>query len=126
MPKKSILVVEDEKPIAKALQITLSGEGYDVDIASDGIEALDAMDKKMYDLILLDILMPKMDGFTVLDNMRKRDIKTSVIMLSNLSQDEDMKKAKDFGSKGYLVKSDMSIEDIVSEAKKIIDGSVGA
>ncbi|MBN1778989.1 MAG: response regulator [Candidatus Buchananbacteria bacterium] len=100
---KRILVVEDEKPMAKALELKLTHAGYQVVTASNGEEALMILEKDKFDLILLDIIMPKMDGFGVLEALKKQGKKTPVIMSSNLSQPEDEKKHGSWGQKIFLL-----------------------
>lgn len=108
---KSILVVEDEKPLAHALQLKLTHEGYDVTVANTGEDGLKEIMKNNYDLILLDLILPGMDGFSVLEQAKSR--KASIIVLSNLGQEEDRKKAEELGAKNYLVKSNVPLTEIV-------------
>ena len=115
-----ILITEDEKPMAHALQLKLSHEGFVVDIASDGAEAIEILKKKEYDLLILDLITPKVDGFGVLEDMKKREDKTTVIVASNLGQEEDFARAKDLGAVEFFVKSDISISEIVTRVKKLI------
>lgn len=114
---KKILIVDDEKALAKALEIKLSHEGFETSVAYDGSEAIDALAKDHYDLVLLDLVMPNLDGFAVLEKINASNIKTTVIVSSNLSQEEDAEKAKSLGAAGYFVKSDMSLSDIVKKVK---------
>ncbi|MFZ4631696.1 MAG: response regulator transcription factor [Patescibacteria group bacterium] len=110
---KKILLVEDDKAIAKALGIKLSH--FEVDLAHDGEEAIEAIAKKNYDLILLDIMMPKLDGFGVMEAMKKKKNTTPIFILTNLNQDDDVKRAKDLGAKDFLVKSNISLLEIVNK-----------
>lgn len=116
--KKKILIAEDEVALAKAMQLKLIKSGYDVKIAVDGQEAMDMVKKNGYNLMLLDLIMPKKDGFVVLQEMQKNKISLPVIVVSNLGQEEDLKKAKNLGAKGYLIKANSTLEEIV---KKIND-----
>jgi DNA-binding response OmpR family regulator len=117
-PKK-ILVVEDEKPINKALELKLTHEQFAVTTAFDGEEGLAQVQQGQFDLILLDLVMPKKDGFQVLSELQAANNTTPIIVLSNLGQAEDIKRAKDFGAVDYFVKSQMSIVDIVNRVKEI-------
>lgn len=117
---KTILIAEDEKPIARALELKLKTEGYTVMIANNGVEALDIISKNKIDFMLLDLVMPIMDGFTVLKNLHEKEIKVPVVVASNLGQDEDIKKAQEFGIKNYFVKSDTSLAEIVELVKNMI------
>lgn len=114
--KKHLLIVEDEKPIAKALQLKLSHSGFDVDIAQNGEEALAFVkEHKTVDLILLDLIMPKMNGFDFLEALKKEGLHFPVIVSSNLSQEEDMKRVKLLGAVDYYVKSNVTIAQVVEK-----------
>jgi len=110
---KKILIVEDEKTMSKALKIKLSH--FQVSLANNGEEAIDILSKNKFDLILLDIMMPKMDGFDVLESMKKKRNKTPVFILTNLNQDEDVNRAKELGAKDFLVKSNITLLEIVNK-----------
>ena len=119
MPKQiKILIGEDEKALSRALELKLTNSGFTVTVASDGELALDAIKKDTFDMILLDMVMPKKDGFTVLKEMQALGIKTPVVVLSNLGQKEDIAKAKELGAKDFFVKSNMPLADIVNYIKK--------
>ena len=117
---KKILIVDDEKPLANALMLKLSNEGFSPTIAGDGEEVLKLLESESFDLMLLDLMMPKMDGFGVLAELQKRQIATPVIVTSNLSQDEDKSKALQMGAKEYIVKSDTSLNEIVQHIKTLL------
>lgn len=118
--KKKILVVEDDKPMARALKLKLSHVGFDVRNAFNGEEAIAALGAAAFDLAILDLMMPKKDGFFVLQTMKEKEISLPVIVLSNLSQEEDIKKAKELGARDFFVKSDMSIADVVGYVESIL------
>ena len=111
--KYKILVAEDEKSLGKALSLKLTHVGFDVTVVYDGEETLKAMGKEPYSLILLDLVMPKKDGFEVLEELQKQKNKTPVIVLSNLGQEEDLTKAKELGAKDYFIKSNTSLHEII-------------
>ena len=117
---KKILVVEDELPIGKALEIKLKKSGYTVEVANNGQEALDLLTTSSYDLLLLDIMMPIVDGWTVLEQIKDRNMSVKVIITSNLSQDEDITRAKSLGASDFLIKSNESLQDIVSEVERVL------
>jgi len=117
---KRILIVEDEKPLARALELKLLNSGFRPRIAVDGQEALDYLKKEKFDLILLDLVMPNISGFDVLEKMSVEKNKTPVIVTSNLGQEEDLKKVEKFGIKKYFIKSDVSIVDIINYIKDIL------
>lgn len=110
---KKILIVEDEKPMARALEMKLNHSGFEAQVANDGQAALDLLKTKKFDLILLDLMLPKVDGFGVMKELKDRKDKTPVIVASNLGQDDDAQKAKSMGAKWYFVKSDTPINKIV-------------
>lgn len=115
-----ILVVEDEAALLEALAIALEGEKLTVLQAKDGEEGLKKAQKEKPDLILLDIVMPKMDGLTVMQKLQA-DPKTKsipIIFLTNLSDVETISKVVKQGMFDYLVKADWDIEDLVALVKK--------
>lgn len=114
---KKILVVEDEKAYARALALKLQHEGFDVQNAYDGEEAINFLKNSDFDLVMLDIVMPKINGFGVLEEMRNLGVKNPVIILSNLSQDEDKKKIKEYSVKDFIEKSNITIADVISKVK---------
>jgi len=117
--KKKILVVEDEMSLRNALRDKLGLEGFIVLEAKNGEEGLDVALRDHPDLILLDIIMPKMDGLTMLKKLRE-DVwgkNTKVILLTNLNDNEKVSEALLQGSYDYLVKSDWKIEDVVAKVR---------
>lgn len=117
-----ILVAEDDKFLMKVYQAKLTKEGFDVKIAGDGEEVGKLLQTFIPDIILLDLMMPKMDGFAVLSQLKSRDQYKNipVIVMSNLSQAEDKKKALSMGAIDYIVKSDNPIQGIVDKVKSYI------
>lgn len=124
MDKKihTILVVEDDKYLINAYRVKLTKTGFDVRLAMDGDEALAILNSFHPDIILLDLVMPKRDGFSVLEEIKKNPhlSKIPVIITSNLGQKEDMDKGMKLGAVSYIVKSDNSLEDIIKEIQKHI------
>jgi len=118
--QKKILIIEDEKPLSHALKLKLSHEGFDVTVANDGEEGLNTALEEKYDLILIDIIMPKMDGFAVLGKLKDEGNATGIVVLSNLGQQEDIEKANELGAADYLVKSNTPISRIVEKVKTIL------
>jgi len=117
--KKKILVVEDEKAMARALEAKLMRFGYEVTIADNGDQALTLLKNNQYDLIILDLMMPKKNGFDVLEELRKRGNTIPVVISSNLGQENDIKTALELGAKDYFVKSDTPIAEIIQRIQKI-------
>lgn len=116
MPK--VLVVDDEKPLAKALELKLGRSGIETHVVFNGEEALDFLNKEKVDLVLLDLVMPKMDGFKVMEELFEKKITPKIIVTSNLGQEEDAEKAKNLGAIKYFVKSETPINQIVEYIKE--------
>lgn len=117
---KKVLIVEDDSPMARALTLKLGDVGLESVSASNGREALDVLEKETVDLILLDILMPKMNGLKFLEELAKKDISIPVIVTSNLSHEDDIKEAKRLGAVEYFVKADISLNKIVEKAQEVL------
>ena len=118
--KKCLLIAEDERPLAHALELKFAHEGYETHIVQDGAAALEKVIELKPKAILLDLIMPKMDGFAFLEELKKQKINIPVIVLSNLGQDEDQERAKALGAKGYFVKSNTPIVEIVKYVKSVL------
>lgn len=126
MPEKKgatgakILIVEDEKPLAHALELKLTHEGYAVTVTYGGEDGLKEALKGGHDLMLLDLIMPKVDGFTVLQTLQEKKAHVPTIVLSNLGQQEDRERAKALGAIGYYIKANTPIADIVQYVKEAV------
>lgn len=120
----SILIAEDEDFLVRTLKDNLDAEGYTVYVAKNGEEAVERIKEKKPDLILLDLLMPKKDGFYVLGEVKSNpDWKLiPVIVLSNLGEDESIKKALEAGADDYFVKSQHPIQEVVEKVKDYLEG----
>jgi DNA-binding response OmpR family regulator len=116
---KKILIAEDEKPVARALELKFSHAGFLPVMAANGEEVLKALETATFDLILLDLIMPKFDGFAVLAELKKRGNIVPIIVTSNLGQSEDQQRAKELGAKEYFVKSNTPIMRIVEYAQSL-------
>ena len=125
--KKKVLVVEDELPLLQILVDTLNKKGYEVLSAKDGEEGLDVALKKYPDLILLDLLMPKMDGMHLLSHLRLNGDEwgksVQVIILTNLNDKNAMEQAIKAGVKHYLLKSEYKLEDIMKKVAEVLGES---
>lgn len=118
---KKILIAEDEDILLNVLKDRFEAEGWEVATARDGVETMEAIKKSLPDLILLDLLMPKKDGFEVLKEVRSNPEYKNlpiIIVLSNLGSDEDIKKALALGANDYFVKTQHPMSEIVEKAKK--------
>jgi DNA-binding response OmpR family regulator len=117
--KPRILLVEDDLALATAYRVRMEAEGFDVYHCPDGEEAMQKALDYRPDLILLDIMMPKISGFDVLDILRntKETAHTKIIILTALSQPSDRKRAKDLGADEFLVKSQAVIADVMKRIR---------
>lgn len=114
---KKILVIEDEATLQKALVEVLEQSGYDASSALDGERGLELAKQDLPDLILLDIILPKLDGFDVLKGL-KGDQKTAnipVIILTNLGDVSSVQQALELGANSYLVKADFHLDDVIQK-----------
>lgn len=116
--KKTILIAEDEKALARVLKLKIEKEGFGAEVVVNGEEAIEKIKKDKPNLILLDLIMPVMDGFTVLEKMKKMGNETPVFVLSNLGQDSDIEKAEKLGAEDFFIKSDISISKVIERIKK--------
>ena len=116
---KRILFVEDDDALAGVYLVRLQAEGFDVKRVSNGEEALAAAITFHPDLVLLDVMMPKVSGFDVLDILRNtpETANMKIIMLTALSQESDRKRAESMGVDEYLVKSQVVITDVIDRIK---------
>ncbi|MFA5987072.1 MAG: response regulator [Candidatus Paceibacterota bacterium] len=122
MAGKKVLLVEDDKFLREMLAQKLIKQELEVQAAVDGKNALDILANFLPDLIILDLLLPDIDGFGVLENVRKND-KTKnipVVVLSNLDKAADMERAQKLGANDFMVKSNFSVNEIISRAKEML------
>lgn len=118
--KPSILVVEDDKFLLKLLETKLQKEGFGIQTAENGLQALEILKTSRPTLILLDLILPEKNGFEVLAEI-KADPETHdipVLIISNLGQDTDIARGKELGAIEYFVKSDISVNDLVKHIKE--------
>ncbi len=122
--KAHILLVEDESFLANMYQTKLQLEGYNTEIAINGEEALQKLAATAYDLVLLDIMMPKLNGFAVLKSIRQEKNKTRndvpVVVLTNLGQKNDIEQGLLLGANDYLVKANFTPSEVVQKIKKYV------
>ena len=119
---KKILIVEDDTYLANAYRVKLSKAGFEVKNAFDGEEALSMLQAFIPDLILLDIVMPKKDGFTALAEIKANEQwkNIPVIVASNLGQKEDIDKSMALGAADYIVKSQIPINDVLVKINNVL------
>lgn len=120
--KTKILLVEDDKMLADMYITKFSKEGLEVVRAEDGAAGLEAAKKVKPDLILLDIIMPKLDGFAVLKELKKDPNmgKTHILLLTNLGQSEDVEKGRQLGADDYFIKANHTPAEIVEKVKYLL------
>lgn len=120
--KYKVVLVEDEKMLADMYATKFSMEGFETTKANDGAAGLELAKKVRPDIILLDVIMPKLDGFAVL-KLLKEDEKVKnvpVILLTNLGQDEDIKKGKQLGAADYFVKANHTPAEVVKKIREVL------
>ncbi len=118
--KKYILIVEDDAFIASLYKINFENKGMDIAIAENGKVALTMLEKRVPDLMLLDLLMPEMDGFECLENIRKKGFTFPVLVMTNLCQELDQSKCMQLGAQGYLVKSETDTKEIWKQVNEYL------
>ena len=119
-----VLIVEDDVYISEMYRIKFESENYKTVITSNGSEIIKMIEKEKPDIILLDIVMPVMDGFDVLKIIKSNEKFNNipVVMLTNLSQKESIERVFELGAKGYIVKSHFTPSEVVKKVKDILEG----
>jgi len=120
--KYNLVLVEDDEFLASIYQTKFEMEGFKVSVAANGEEGLKLVEKKMPDIVLLDILLPKLDGFAVLERL-KQNAKTKnipVILLTNLGQKDDVDRGVELGAADYLIKAHFKPSETVDKVMKVI------
>lgn len=119
-----VLLVEDDQILAKLYQAKFQKEGIDIQLASDGQEGLEKFKSFNPDLIILDLIMPRVDGFTFLEKAKEdpslSSKKVPILVLSNLGQESDIKRAQELGANDFFVKADISLSQMIDKVKKYL------
>ncbi len=116
-----ILIVDDDQYIRELYVEVLSDEKYEVDSAEDGVEGAEKLMKNAYDLVLLDIMMPRLDGLGVLQKLHdEKHTNGKVVLLTNLSHGPVIEEAKKLGAAGYLIKADITPDQLVEKVKSYL------
>src|SRR5690606_40161727 len=120
--KIKVLLVEDDKMIIDMYTLKFSQEGFDVVQAENGKDALELAKSQKFDIILLDIILPHMDGFTILKELKSDEgtKNVPVVLLTNLGQDGDVKKGMELGATDYLIKANFTPSEVVDKVKSIM------
>ena len=121
---KTVLIVEDEQSMQRALKNKLEHSGYTVVTANDGEGAVDALRSAKPDLVLLDLIMPKLDGISVLRQMKADDALRGipVVILTNLSSGDKVAEAMQLGTFDFLVKANYSLDDVLKKVNDRLGG----
>ncbi len=119
---KTILLVEDERLLSNLLRQRLEKDGFKVEAVSDGDEALKFLKTNKPDLVLLDVILPKMSGFELMEKLRDdaEFQKVPIIIMSNLGQESDVEKGQMLGAVGYFVKAKLSIEELAGKVREFL------
>ena len=119
---KKILIIEDDKLLANLLTKKLEKEGYEVSVSPQGDKGLTEAKKIKPDLILLDIIMPAMDGFEVMKELKKDEelVKIPIIIVSNSGQPVEISKARELGARDWLIKAEFDPQEVVDKVIKQI------
>ena len=129
MSDTRILLIEDDKFLRRACEVGLKKRGFAVVTANDGEEGLQKAQEESFDLILMDMLMPKLSGLEALEALKKDDRTRGipVVILSNSSLDTDMQRAMELGAAGYMVKASLSLQELGDHVLSFLkgDGSAG-
>lgn len=115
MENKKILIIEDEPLLGNLLKQRLEKEGFLISLAKNGEEGLDFLKKEKFDLVLLDIILPKISGFELMDDIKKNPEinQAPIVVVSNLGQDQDILKGQNLGAVNYFIKAQITIEELV-------------
>jgi len=116
---KKILLIEDDPLLIDIYRTKLESAGFTVSIVSDGDKALEAVVSETPDAVLLDIVLPKVDGWDILKGIKDKDKKIKVVVLSNLGQKEEVEKGFALGAEKYLIKANFTPSDVVAEIEKL-------
>jgi two-component system response regulator len=118
---KKILIAEDDPFLAKIMGNRLREEGFEVDSAENGEEALLKLEGDSYSVLMLDLIMPIKTGFEVLQGIREKKLPVIPLVFTNLAQEEDRTEVMNLGAKGYYVKSDIAMDELVKTVKSFVN-----
>jgi len=119
---KKILIIEDESSMRNSLEEFFSEEGFEVTTAMDGESGYEMIRSKKFDVILLDIILPRMDGFEILNKIKEEEVEHApIVLLTNLGEAENIQKALDLGATTYLIKSDYQLKEIIDKVNAVIE-----
>lgn len=124
--KQRILIIEDENFIASMMTLILEKAGFSIEVATDGEEGLQKIEKTLPDLILLDLVLPGINGFELLEKLKKeeRTKKIPVIIVSNLGTPDEIQKGLKAGANAFLIKTHTLPKDLVSKVKEVLQQKI--
>lgn len=120
--KKKIVIIEDDEHISRIYGMKFTKEGYDTVFVTSGEQAVEKIASEMPNLVILDLMMPKRDGFGVLEDIKKNPnlSKIPVLVISNLGQQSDRERATELGASDYMIKVNNSMQEVVDKAKSYL------
>ncbi len=120
--KKHITLIEDEPILSQLILLELNKEGYSVDVYANGLEGLDALKKNTPDLLLLDIMLPGLNGFQILEELAAAKMIPAlpVVVISNSGQPVEVSRAKRLGVRDYIIKADLGPRDVLEKVREIL------
>jgi DNA-binding response OmpR family regulator len=121
--QKVILIIEDDSTLSNITKDKFESHGYRVLQASNGVEGLDLIEKKRPDIVLSEVILPKIDGFSLLDKVRRSKTISDIpiVLLTGLGQVNDVERGKSAGAVDYMIKSHISLDDVVARVEKILN-----
>lgn len=127
MAKANLLLIEDDVTLVKMYERKFKSDGYDVAIAYDGLEGLEKATKESHDLIVLDLMLPKLDGISVFKKIRSQagTFKTPVLLLTNFDQEDAVFECFKLGAVDYLLKSEVTPQEVVAKIENLLKGKEG-
>ena len=120
--KTKVLIIEDDSYISDMYRIKFESENFETIVANNGIEGIKFLEKVVPDIILLDVVMPKVDGFSVLKEIKKNPKlnKIPVVLLTNLSQKENVERGFELGASSYIIKAHFTPSEVVEKIKEVL------
>lgn len=118
---KTILIAEDDPFLAKLFLMNLERESWNIVIVGDGRQAIEAIEAGRPDILLLDLIMPVLDGYAVLQHIKAKEYAFPVFVLSNLSQDVDVARAKQMGASALYIKSELDLDQLAADIQQRLD-----
>lgn len=118
--KIKVGLAEDDQMLSDMYKLKFQKSGFDIVTAPDGAAGLELVKNEKPDILLLDIIMPKLDGFQVLAELQKLGTKIPIVLLTNLGQEEDIVKGRELGATDYFVKSNFTPDAIVEKVRSIL------